>query len=151
MSEEVEVVITLSSEWHMKPPKIKVYVDDQLFEECYLEEKDIENKNREFKWVGNVEEGTHKIRIDMLEKVPQFTKIDDKGNILQDQLLYIKEVSIDQIDLGHLVYKNCKFYPDKKFHPDLNDILPNLNCVGYNGTWELEFSVPTYIWLLENL
>jgi hypothetical protein len=35
--------------------------------------------------------------------------------------------------------------------PDTDDVIPHLDHIGYNGTWELDFEVPTYIWLLENL
>ena len=150
-NEEVEIVITLSSEWHMKPPKFKLYIDDILLDQGYLKEKYKNNESKNFKWTGKLADGTHKIRIEMSEKNGLFTVIGQNGEILKDQLLQVNEISIDQIELGHLVYKNCKFYPDKKTYPNTPDIVPNLDHIGYNGTWELEFQVPTYIWLLENL
>jgi hypothetical protein len=151
MSEEVEIVVTLSSEWHMKPPKFKLFIDDELISHGFLEEKYKENKSKDFKWIGNLEEGSHKIRLEMFGKLSIFTAVDEDRNILKDQLLKVNEISIDQIDLGNLIYQNCKFYPDKNFHSEVPEIITNIDHIGFNGTWEMEFSVPTYIWLLENL
>jgi hypothetical protein len=151
VSEEVEIVITLSSEWHTKPPKFKLFIDDNLIDEGYIEEKYLENKSKDFTWSGTLEDGPHKIRVEMIEKTKLCTVINEHGEIIKDRLLRINEVSIDQINLGFLVYKNCKFYPDKNKFTNTDDMIPNLDHIGYNGKWELDFEVPTYIWLLENL
>jgi hypothetical protein len=104
----------------------------------------------EFKWLGKLSEGEHSIRIIFSGKTDKDTEIDANGNILKDRLLNIDSISIDEIDLGNLVYSLCKFYPDKTIRPDLPDMIPNLTCIGYNGEWELKFNVPTYLWLLEH-
>jgi hypothetical protein len=151
MSEEVEIKINLYSVWHMKPPNADIYIDDTLIESTYVEEtKEDGGKNIIFK--SELQEGPHKIKIVMSNKLSNDTKLDDKGNIIKDKLLFVNDISIDQIDLGYLLYKASKFYPVRVNHlVSLPEEMTNQTCLGYNGEWVLEFSVPTYIWLLENL
>ena len=102
-------------------------------------------------WIGNLDEGEHTIKIVLKNKSMRETVISKlDNNIIHDQLLYVDDVSIDQINLGFLVFKLSKFFPDNTIRPDLDDVIPNLNCIGYNGEWRLKFRVPTYLWLLEN-
>jgi len=96
-----------------------------------------------------VEEGTNctigvrlenKTRADTVETL-------DKTGIEMDMLLHIKRVEIDDIDLGMLVWNKSKFTPDSDFNPVLEQCVD----LGWNGTWELTFESPFYIWLLENI
>jgi hypothetical protein len=151
MSEEVEFEITLASEWHQRSPHVKIFIDSTLIEECNVDPRITDKEHLKINWKGALEEGDHLIRIQMLDKTHVETVIHSDGvTILKDQLLHVESISIDQIDLGFLVYKLGKFYPDKNLRPDLDDVIPNLTCIGYNGEWQLKFSVPTYLWLLEN-
>ena len=150
--EEVEISVTLSSDWYVNAPNFELYLDNELINSGKIFEKHRENKSATFTWKGKLEETKHTIKVKLLGKTNKDTIIDkvDNNKILHDQLLYINEISIDQIDLGFLVYKLGKFYPDKLLRPDLDDIIPNLTCIGYNGEWQLDFDVPTYLWLLEH-
>jgi hypothetical protein len=87
------------------------------------------------------------------------TVVDDEGNIHRDQLLHIKKIEIDEIDIGALVYEGVytPIYPEpwatqqKEAGNELAETLKNITRMGHNGTWSLRFSSPFYIWLLENL
>lgn len=151
MNEDVELEINLASEWFKNPPSFEVYIDDFLIQNGTVSEKHKENSLKKISWVGSLSEGDHYIKIKLLNKTNMETVIDSKTQeILKDQLLYIESISIDQIDIGFLSYRLGKFYPNKEIRPDLDDVIPHLTCIGYNGEWQLKFSVPTYLWLLEN-
>lgn len=148
--DETELEIVLSSKWHLAAPLIQVLLDDtEIFSGSINEKKEL-RESKTIRWSGVLDDGEHIIKIRLLNKTQRDTVIDNKGNILKDMLLNIDEVLLDQIELGYTVYKLCEFYPDKKSRPDLDQKIPNLVCIGYNGEWQLRFSVPTYVWLLEH-
>jgi hypothetical protein len=79
--------------------------------------------------------------------------------IVKDQLLHIKSIEIDEIDIGALVYNGL--YTPKYPEPwaseqaaagnKLPESFKNVTTMGHNGRWELGFTSPFYMWLLENL
>ena len=87
------------------------------------------------------------------------TVINQKGDILKDQLLHIKGIEIDEIDIGALVYEGVYSpnYPEpwatqqRESGKDLKDAFKNVTQMGFNGQWKLTFGSPFYMWLLENL
>ena len=151
MAELVEIDVTLSSEWHLTAPSVEFWIDDNLISDDFVSEKNKEKASKKLSWKGDLDDGDHVIKIKLKNKTNKETVINKSTNeILFDQLLHIETISIDEIDLGFLCYKLGKFYPDKTLRPDLDDVIPTLNCIGYNGEWQLKFQVPTYLWLLEN-
>jgi len=90
--------------------------------------------------------------------VPQ-TVVNEKGDILKDQLLHIKRIEIDEIDLGSLVFTGL--YTPKYPEPwatqmaesgrELRESFTNVTQMGHNGEWKFTFTTPFYMWLLENL
>jgi hypothetical protein len=150
MNEEVEISVSLSSEFHDDPPNFQLFLNDVLISGGTISAKMSEKSSEEFKWTGQLPEGEHVIKIIFSGKTDKDTEIDAEGNIIKDKLLNVHGISIDEIELGNLVYKLCNFYPDKKIRSDLPYVIPNLTCIGYNGVWILKFNVPTYLWLLEH-
>jgi hypothetical protein len=83
----------------------------------------------------------------------------EDGKIIKDQLLHINSIEIDEIDIGALVYEGVytPAYPEpwatqqKTEGVDLPVSFKNVTMMGHNGVWELKFSSPFYMWLLENL
>ena len=81
------------------------------------------------------------------------------GQITKDQLLHIKSIEIDEIDIGALVYEGIYTpeYPEpwatqqKQTGKELPKTFKNVTNMGHNGRWELGFASPFYMWLLENL
>jgi len=83
----------------------------------------------------------------------------ENGQIIKDQLLHIKSIEIDEIDIGALVYSGL--YTPKYPEPwaseqaaagnKLPESFKNVTAMGHNGRWELDFTSPFYMWLLENL
>lgn len=80
---------------------------------------------------------------------------DDPHNfqIIGDMLLNIVSVEIDGIDLGHLTYSLSEYHVDHPVWIDDQPVKLVRNCVslGWNGTWNLTWTNPFYIWLLESI
>ena len=87
------------------------------------------------------------------------TVINDNGDVLKDQLLHIKSIEIDEIDLGALVYEGVYTpqYPEpwasqqRQAGVELQESFKNVTLMGHDGTWRFKFESPFYMWLLENL
>ena len=105
------------------------------------------------------ESKSYNLIIDRSGKSKNQTVVNEKGDILHDQLLHIKSIEIDEIDIGSLVYEGVykPEYPEPwatqqaKAGNKLPETLKNVSQMGHNGTWTLSFTSPFYMWLLENL
>ena len=83
----------------------------------------------------------------------------ENGKIVKDQLLHIKSIEIDEIDIGSLVHEGIyrPEYPEQwatqqaKAGNKLPKTIKNSPALGHNGTWTFSFTSPFYMWLLENL
>ena len=155
-SELVEFKITLDSVWHNEPPKFQVLLNGELIESGVVTEREENNEEHVISFSKELIEGDHTLQIRLLDKQNHHTKIDESGNILADQLINIKQIEIDEIELDYL------FYSLGKYHKQMNDnaefpfyeaeALPDsYKNLGWNGEWRLHFTVPTYMWFLENL
>jgi len=98
----------------------------------------------------NDDEAEHVLRLIMKNKTIDHTKINDAGEIVQDARLIIEDIAFDEIKLGHVVTKLVTYTHNfngtgaetkDEFHSEM----------GCNGTVELQFSTPVYLWLLENM
>ena len=87
------------------------------------------------------------------------TVVNEKGDILKDQMLHIKKIEIDEIDLGSLVFNGVYTpeYPEPwatqqaEAGNELKESFTNVTQMGHNGQWKFTFTTPFYMWLLENL
>ena len=87
------------------------------------------------------------------------TVMDKDGNIEKDQMLHIKSIEIDEIDISGLVYEGVykPVYPEPWYSEQKTagttppETLKNVTQMGHNGTWTFTFESPFYMWLLENL
>ena len=105
------------------------------------------------------EDKQYNLIINMSGKDKNQTLINDKGDILKDQLLHIKSMEIDEIDLGTLLYEGVYTpqYPEpwakqqREAGVELKESFKNVTQMGHNGEWKFTFGSPFYMWLLENL
>ena len=90
--------------------------------------------------------------IDRLSKDPKQTIVED-GKIVKDQLLHIKSIEIDEIDIGGLVYEGVykPEYPEPWATQQTEagnkppESYKNVTQMGHNGTWTLTFTSPFYM------
>ena len=149
--ERVDFKLTLSAEWYRLPCHVKIWLDDELIEDTEISERKSQGEKRMISFVRDLAEGDHAIKIQYLDKTNLDTEIDEQRNIIKDHLLNVDEIEIDEIELGFMAFKEGVFHPDREIRPDLPETMREMVCIGFNGTWELKFRVPTYIWFLENL
>lgn len=152
--ETLHFKLGLKSTSKHKQPLIKILVSGTEFYSDYLDSLNGELKYIEFD--ADILEGQNTLQIILLNKESIDTVLDENGKIVEDMILSIDSIEIDDIDLGTLKWTLSKYFP---IYPEeyLNETqkslseLTNFVDLGWNGTWELEFQSPFYIWLLENL
>jgi hypothetical protein len=155
MTESVAFTVSLTGIWWRDPPLVNIYLNDEMIEaNVSVDAKDDSGEPKVISFTRDLEEGEQTLKIEYLNKRDDDTKIDDRGNIIKDQVLIIKDVSIDEINLGNILRNTSVFYP----RPDrvealewLEPAIKGMCSTGHNGIWEMKFSLPTYLWLLENL
>ena len=152
-SELVEFKITLDSVWHNEPPKFQVLLNGELIESGVVTEREENNEEHVISFKKELIESEHTLQIRLLDKKNHHTPIDNDGNIIADQLLNIKQIEIDEIELDYLFYTLGKYHKQIENSSDYEpEALPDsYKNLGWNGEWRLHFTVPTYIWFLENL
>ena len=88
----------------------------------------------------------HLLEIRLENKTNNDTVI-EAGKIVKDTLLNIDSITIDDIELGELKWSMSKFVADDTTRPTLQ------RCVnlGWNGSYQIRFTGPFSLWMLENM
>ena len=96
------------------------------------------------------DDGEHQLRIVILGKTADHTRVDDQGDIIKDATLQLSTVTIDGIDVNQLFLDRCVYTHDfNGTQPEIQDTFHGI--AGCNGTIVFEFTTPIYLWLLENM
>jgi chaperonin GroEL (HSP60 family) len=141
-----------------KPPHAEILINDHVHFESDI--TGTEDKPDLIEFEHELEEGKeYSLVINSSKKSINQTVVNDKGDVLKDQLLNIKSIEIDEIDIGALVYEGVytPTYPEPwatQQHEagiELQKSFKNVTKMGHNGEWRFKFASPFYIWLLENL
>ena len=143
--------------WH-KPPQAEILIDNHSHFRGNITGD--ESKPNVIEFEQEVEEGKeYNLIIKRSGKGKNQTVINEKGDILKDQLLHIKSMEIDEIDIGALVYEGIYTpkYPEpwatqqREAGIELPVSFKNVTNMGHDGEWKFKFASPFYMWLLENL
>lgn len=157
-TEKLKFKLELYATMWDKPPHAEVLVNDKSHFTGWIQGS--EDKPDIIEFAHDVEEGKeYNLIIKRSGKGNNQTVINEKGDILKDQLLHIKDIEIDDIDIGSLVYEGeyTPQYPEpwatqqRESGYNLKDSFKNVKQMGFNGTWSFKFGSPFYMWLLENL
>ena len=97
------------------------------------------------------DEAEHHLYIVMKGKTHLDTKIDDQGNILEDAIIDIRNISVDEINIDQLVYDLAQYVHDGNGTEPVASINKFYGHLGCNGRVQLKFSCPLYLWLLESM
>lgn len=96
------------------------------------------------------DDGEHCLTLKMKNKTSEHTTISDSGQIINDACLTVSALAFDDLALGQIFidqatythnFNNTELETTEKFYG-------NMGC---NGTVNLKFSTPIYLWLLENM
>ena len=155
--EKLKFKLELYATMWNKPPIVDISIDDKSYFNSKIESTKDSPTTIEFT-VDLELEKSHKLIITRSGKGKNQTVIDDR-KIVKDQLLHIKSIEIDEIDVGSLIYEGVykAEYPEPWASQQAEagnkppEIIKNSTDLGHNGTWTFSFGTPFYMWLLENL
>ena len=151
---KIELYATM---WH-KPPQAEILIGNHSHFKGDITGD--EAKPNLIVFEQELEEGKeYNLIINRSGKGKNQTVINEKGDILKDQLLHIKSMEIDEIDIGALVYEGIYTpqYPEpwatqqREAGIELQESFKNVTNMGHDGEWKFKFKSPFYMWLLENL
>ena len=129
-----------------KPPHVEILINDQSVLIKDITGTEDKPDLIEFEYELE-EEKSYNLIIKRSGKTKNQTIINEKGDILKDQLLHIKSIEIDEIDIGTLIYEGV-YTPQ---YPEPWATFKNVTQMGHDGEWKFKFGSPFYMWLLENL
>ena len=157
-TEKLKFKLELYATMWDKPPHAEIMVGDKIYFDGDI--TSTEDKPTLIEFEAELEEGKESsLIIKRTNKTSMQTVVNENGDLLKDQLLHIKSIEIDEIDIGGLVYEGVytPTYPEpwatqqKEAGVELEESFKNVTKMGHNGEWKITFSSPFYVWLLENL
>jgi len=155
--EKLKFKLELWAEYWDKAPRAKILLNDHNHFDMEITGTEKEPTVIEFE--HELTEGEkYRLVIKRSGKHKNQTVVEN-GEIIKDQLLNIKSIEIDEIDIGALVYEAVYTpeYPEpwatqqRQAGKTLSESFKNVTTIGHNGRWMLSFESPFYMWLLENL
>tara|TARA_B100000809_G_scaffold241932_1_gene265580 strand:- start:88 stop:513 length:426 start_codon:yes stop_codon:yes gene_type:complete len=133
-------IILYADYWH-KAPQVKVDINNDVIWKGIVNQNS-PNNARVIEFEKEIPDDEEiKLNIILEDKTDDQTVIED-GKTIKDQLLHIKNIEIDDIDIEDLIWEAT--YTPKNKTPQ-----KRTTCLGINGTWTLKFKSPFYLWLLE--
>jgi len=157
MTEKLKFKLELWATYWDQIPIVEILINDHSYHNKEITGTEKQPTIIEFE--HELKEGEkYSLIIERSRKDVRQTIVDD-GKIIKDQLIHIKSIEIDEIDIGALVYEGVytPTYPEpwasqqKQAGNALPQSFKNVTTIGHNGRWELSFASPFYMWLLENL
>jgi hypothetical protein len=145
--EKLSFVVSLSGTYWDRRPQFSIWLDDHVVVQSEIPDSAVHPITFE----RTVDEGPHTLKIRLENKTNADTNIKN-GEVVDDMLLNIDDITIDDISLGNLLW-SAEYIPDEKQMYQGKEIDHLDGCVnlGWNGTYVLKFTSPFYIWLLEKL
>jgi|TARA_B110000444_G_scaffold238702_1_gene252507 hypothetical protein len=157
-TEKLKIKLELFATMWDRPPVAEILVNDKSYFTGNI--TSTEDKPTLIEFVHECEEGKdYELIIKRSGKSNNQTVVNEKGDILQDQLLELKSIEIDEIEIGSLIFEGVYVpeYPEpwasqqREAGIKLQESFKNVKRMGHNGTWQFKFASPFYMWLLENL
>jgi len=145
--ESLEFAVTVSGTYWDRKPQFSIWLDDHVIIQTSISSE----SQQPHKFTRTIDEGEHTLKIRLENKTSSDTQIVN-GEVTNDMILNIDDITIDDISLGQLLW-DAEYKLDKPQQYNGKEITELDNCVnlGWNGTYVLKFTSPFYIWLLEKL
>jgi len=157
-TEKIKFKLELYSTFWRKAPHANIMINEKSYFDGDISSKEQMPTVVEFEHELEGDKD-YKLIIERSGKNVIDTRVDAEGKIYRDQLLHIKSIEIDEIDIGAMVYEGIYTpeYPEPWYSQQVSagktpeKSFKNVTTMGHNGTWTLAFESPFYMWLLENL
>ena len=145
--EKLSFVVTLSGTFWDRRPQFSIWLDDH----AVIQSEITSSAEQIVSFDRTIDEGPHTLKIRLENKINADTNIRN-GEVVDDMLLNIDDITIDDISLGNLLWSAEYILDEKQMYQGKEiDHLDGCVNLGWNGTYVLKFSSPFYIWLLEKL
>jgi hypothetical protein len=157
-TEKLKFKLELYATMWDKPPHAEIMLGDKSYFAGDI--TGTEDKPDVIEFEHELKEGdSYELIINRSGKGKNQTVVNEKGDLIKDQLLHIKDIEIDEINIGALVYEGVytPTYPEpwatqqRELGNEMEESFKNVTMMGFNGKWTFTFSSPFYMWLLENL
>jgi ABC-type iron transport system FetAB ATPase subunit len=157
--ETLHFKVGLSGSSSKKHPEFRILVNGHEF----VSQRQLTggvNETEYFEFDAEIDEVDCSLIIEFLNKAEHDTVLGPDGNITEDLLLNIDSVEIDDIDIGTLLWTASDYKPNYfethrskliQMGQELPETVKDCVNLGWNGKWQLPFTSPFYIWLLENM
>ena len=145
--ENLSFKISLTGTFWDRRPQFSVWFDDHVV----IQSEIASSAEQIVAFDRTIDEGPHTLKIRLENKTNADTNIRN-GEVVDDMLLNIDDITIDDISLGNLLWSAEYILDEKQIYQGQEiDHLDGCVNLGWNGTYVLKFSSPFYIWLLEKL
>jgi hypothetical protein len=127
------------------PINLKILLDDKIMFDRNIESE--EEVHFEF----NEDNQDHILNFVISGKTDDHNIRDDDGKILDSTEISITNIAFDDIDISSIIMVNPLKY-EHNFNGNGDNVEDKFyDIAGCNGTVELKFSTPIYLWILENM
>lgn len=123
----------------------ETWLDDQLiFDTNHVK------KPTEISFAVEDDDSEHVLKLVLKNKLSNHTQLANNGEIVSDAVLEIKNIAFDDVALRHQISNQAVYIHDFNGTAELSrhSFFGNMGC---NGTVELKFTTPVYLWLLEHM
>ena len=145
--ENLSFKISLTGTFWDRRPQFSVWLDNHVV----IQSEIASSAEQIVSFERRVDEGPHELKIRLENKTNADTNIRN-GEVVDDMLLNIDDITIDDISLGNILWSAEYILDEKQMYQGKEiDHLDGCVNLGWNGTYALKFSSPFYIWLLEKL
>ena len=140
---------TISFDLGTSDPSAVIAVRVLLDGNCVFETPHVD-KLEKVQFMVADDETDHELIVEISGKTIDHTKIDSDGNIIQDVLIQMNNFEVDNIDVNKLFTEKIVY--THNFNGTSNNIETEFfGSAGCNGTLNLKFFTPMYLWLLESM
>jgi hypothetical protein len=151
-SENIFFDIILDATYWDQPPRLEVLIDNKSVEKYTIDQPEFHIR---FQQVMSFDQ-PHILELRRTGKTQDQTRMLEDGTF-ETQMLHIKTVKLDNIDLRNLIWHSSKFEPE---YPEpwaseqqaqgieLEDQVLGEMYLGHNGTWSFTFTSPIYKFLV---
>lgn len=154
-TEKIEFKITISGTYWDRKPDYIIKIDDKEYTRGEISAPSDEPQVVSF--FAELENGPHTLSIGMSNKTDDQTVKDppegDLFVIAKDMLLNVVNIEVDGIELGALLWDGVYRFDRVVDYQGQTGISELKGCVnmGWNGSYNIDFESPFYLWLLEKL
>ena len=141
----IQIKFTVYNESNHSDLGLECWFDNILFQDIF-----VQPGNTIISYAFTEDEDQHSLRFVLKNKTQEHTKLDQKGNIIKDSIISIKDLYFDEIKMDQMLVDHGSYTHDFNGTGDTvhEKFYGHLGC---NGSVELKFNTPFYMWLLENM